>query len=234
MKLAVFSDIHANFPALCAVVRNAENRGTQRFIVAGDLIGRGPNPVEVIRFLKERGYPAIMGNMERRLLLLRERKKTKKAASPKAHFAWTAQRLGNAEWEYLASLPTDLLLKIEGFSMLIVHGSPISDKDSIFPSITREGLRFKIGEQHPDLLICGHTHIPFTKKISGIFVVNAGAVGVSIDGDPRGSYAIIELRKGVSPRMSIVRFRYDYGSVASDVERRNVPGVNAEQFFKGI
>jgi putative phosphoesterase len=234
MKVAVLSDIHANFPALCAAVGNAENRGTQRFLVAGDLIGRGPNPVEVIRFLNERSYPAITGNMERKLLPFKKRKKSKKAALSKSHFAWTAQRMGKAEWEYLASLPTDLMLDIEGFTLLVVHGSPLSDKDSIYPSVTREGLRSKIGEQHPDLLICGHSHIPFVKKISGIFVVNSGAVGVSIDGDPRGSYAIIELRKDASPRARIVRFWYDYGNVASDVERRNVPGVNTEQFLRGI
>jgi putative phosphoesterase len=234
MKLAVFSDIHANFPAFSAALRSAEKGGAEQFVVAGDLIGRGPHPVEVVRLLKELDYPAIRGNMERRLLLLREQKKRKKADQYKAHFKWTAQRLRKAEWEYLESLPAELKLNIEGHEILMVHGSPLSDKDSIYPSITPEGLRSKIGEQHPDILICGHTHIPFTKRVSGVLVINAGAVGTSVDGDPRGSYAFIELKRGLNSRAGIVRFTYGYDNVADDIERRKVPGVNAGLFRKGL
>jgi predicted phosphodiesterase len=124
MKIAVLADIHANFPALCAAVRNAENRRTHRFIVAGDLIGRGPNPVEVIRFLKERSYPAITGNMERRLLLLMERKKTKKAASPKAHFALFLLRRGFQVYSW--SMPEQLVPRLMG--ILVAPMPPLSLK----------------------------------------------------------------------------------------------------------
>jgi len=233
MKLAVLSDIHANFAALCAALINVEKRGVDRCVFAGDLIGRGPHPVEVIRLLNQHGGTAIQGNMERKLLLLKGKVKDKKAARFKAHFRWTAQQLKKTEWEYLASLPEELKLNIQGYELLIVHGSPVSDKDSIYPSITSQGLKSKLGERHPHILICGHTHIPFSKRVSGMLVVNTGAVGTSIDGDPRGSYGIINFEEGSLPRAAIVRFAYDYKNVADDIERRRVPGVNPDLFRRG-
>jgi hypothetical protein len=65
-------------------------------------------------------------------------------------------------------------------------------------------------------------------------VVNAGAVGTSIDGDPRGSYATIELKRGLNPRAGIVRFIYGVENVADDIVRRKVPGVNADLFRRGL
>jgi len=222
MKLAVISDIHANFTALCAALRSAEKKGAGRFVCAGDLIGRGPHPVEVIRLLKERDFPAVLGNMESRLLHLRG--KTKKARTRfKAHFDWTSQQLTDAEWDYLASLPEELVLNIRGHEVLVVHGSPVSVKDAIYPSITLQGLGSKLGNRRPNILICGHTHIPFSKKVAGMLVVNAGAAGTSIDGDPRASYGIINFEKGAFPRAAIVRFEYDYDSVMNDIKSRKVP-----------
>ena len=225
MRVGVLSDIHANFPALCAALRSAERYGVQQLICAGDLIGRGPHPVEVIRLLRERSIPSVQGNMERKLLRLHGQSKRKSTKRYKAHFSWTASQLGSMEWEYVASMPEELMLHIQGFEILLVHGSPVSDRDSIYPSITSRGLKTKLGEYCPHILLCGHTHIPFTKRISGILVVNAGAAGTSVDGDPRASYAIVDVTRGATPHATIVRFEYDYSSVALDIEKRKVPGV---------
>jgi putative phosphoesterase len=229
MKLAVISDIHSNLPALCGAIRDAESRGVEHFVAPGDLVGRGPNPVEVIRLLMERHIPALRGNMERKLLNFR-RKMPKK----KSHFLWTVRQLGSREWEYLDELPEELTLNIEGYDLLIVHGSPISDTDSIYPSITERGLAAKLGNRSPDALICGHTHIPFTKMVRGVRVINSGAVGLSLDGDPRGSYALVEPVGGLHIGSRIFRFDYPYEDVVADMTKRNVPGVDPEIFLKGM
>jgi putative phosphoesterase len=223
MRVGVLSDIHANFPALCAALRSAESKGVHQFICAGDLIGRGPHPVEVIRLMRKRSIPAVQGNMERKLLLLHGQSKRKKTDRYKAHFAWTASQLGSMEWEYLAMLPEYLMLHLQGFEILLVHGSLVSDTDSIYPSITFRGLKTKVGDYRPDILVCGHTHIPFTRRVSGMLVVNAGATGTSVDGDPRASYAVVDVKKGATPRATVVRFEYDYSSVALDSKMRKVP-----------
>jgi putative phosphoesterase len=235
MKLAVLSDIHGNFTALCTAVRDAENRGAERFIAAGDLVGRGPHPVEVMRFLREKRIPAIRGNMEKKLLLYREGKRDMKAGlKKKSHFAWSALQCGKGDWRYLENLPSELSLRIEGFDVLVVHGSTVSDTDAIYPSITSRGLTNKLGDRKPDLLLCGHTHIPFCKRVGGVHVVNSGAVGISVDGDPRGSYALLDLKEGSPSRCRILRFSYPYGNVTLDLKKKKVPGVDSATFEKGM
>ncbi len=236
MKIAVLSDIHGNFPALCSGLRTAEKRGAERIFVAGDLVGRGPHPVEVIRLLKELQIPAIMGNMEKRLLKFRNGKNGGKSSlqKKKSHFTWTALQLKAAEWEYVVNLPDQIELQIEGFTILIVHGSPLSVTDSIYPDITLETLNARLGEKSPDILFCGHTHIPFIKVLGGKRIVNCGAVGMSAEGIPRGTFALVDLSQKNSPRCHITRFLYPFEYLEEDIELRDIPGVEKEMFLKGV
>jgi predicted phosphodiesterase len=147
MRVAFFSDIHANLPALRAALESAARHRVDRIVVAGDAIGSGPHPVEVIRALKERRVSAILGNVERRVLAMRGRDKTLKKHLKKkksAHLAWTANQLDSLEWEWLESLSDHQLLSVRETRILIVHGSGVADDDYIFPSITAEGLKSKI------------------------------------------------------------------------------------------
>jgi putative phosphoesterase len=236
MKIAVFSDIHGNFPALCSGLRTAERRGAERFFVAGDLVGRGPHPVEVLRLIEELQIPAIRGNMEKKLLRFRDGIKGGKSSvqKRKTHFAWTAQQLKEAEWDYVVKLPDMIELQIEGFNILIVHGSPLSVTDSIYPDITYETLRAQLGEKSPDILICGHTHVPFVKVLGGIRVINCGAVGMSAQGTPRGTFALVDLSPKSSPRCHITRFLYPFEYLEEDIRLRAIPGVEKEMFLKGV
>jgi len=68
VKVLFLSDVHANFPALWRALEAARRRGAERVVCAGDLIGFGPHPVEVLRLLRERGVLCIRGNMERKVL----------------------------------------------------------------------------------------------------------------------------------------------------------------------
>jgi putative phosphoesterase len=228
MKIAVLSDIHGNFPALCSGLRTAERRGAERIFVAGDLVGRGPHPVEVIRLIMELQIPAIKGNMEKKLLRFRNEKSSGKSSGQKK------KQLKEAEWDYVVNLPDLIELQIEGFTILIVHGSPLSVTDSIYPDITLETLKDQLGEKSPNILICGHTHIPFTKLLGGIRVVNCGAVGMSAEGVPRGTFALVDLSRKSSPRCHITRFLYPFEYLEEDIGLRDIPGVKKEMFLKGV
>ena len=236
MRIAFFSDIHANFPALSAALKSAARNKVEKIFVAGDLVGKGPNPVEVLRYLKKRNIPAIKGNIENKLLKLKNNPKriTKKLKKKGAHLAWTARQLQESEWSYLESLPEQLEFKLCSKKILLVHGSPLSAEDYIFPSITHRGLNTKLKHNKPDILICGHTHIPFLKSFNRLRVINCGAVGVSIDGDPRGSYAAVEILKNGQIHGHIVRFKYSIAQVISDLKNRGVPKAAKESYEKGV
>jgi putative phosphoesterase len=237
MRIAFLSDIHANLPALAAALDSAQRHQANRIVAAGDVVGSGPHPAEVIRILREKRVEVIRGNVERRVLRYRERPKALKKSlkkNSKGHLAWTAAQLGEADWEWLQSLPPQLLLPVGELQVLVVHGSALSDDDYIYPSVTAEGLRGMLGEARPDMLVCGHSHIPFIKVVGGLRILNCGSVGRPVDGDPRGSYIFADFSRSRPPHATIVRFHYPMDDLVADVERRQVPFQVGEEYVKGI
>jgi diadenosine tetraphosphatase ApaH/serine/threonine PP2A family protein phosphatase len=144
---------------------------------------------------------------------------------------WTVKQLGGKERRYLAGLETTYRETLTGdIAYLMVHGSPISDKDTIYPSVTARGLRQKLDDERPDILVCGHTHIPFVKRLAGTLVVNCGSVGQAIDGDPRPSYALVRIARGVKSAGRIVRFSYPVREVVAAIERSTLPKYLVDDF----
>jgi putative phosphoesterase len=237
MLIAFISDIHANFTALAAALERVRRLAVDRVVVAGDVVGGGPHPVEVIRLLKSEGIAAVRGNADRKVLELASdraaRKRCEKSAR-KAHLAWTAKQLGQEERVWLADLPAALELELEGLNALVVHGSTRSDEDYIFPSITPTALRGFLGGGRPRLLVCGHSHVPFARLVGGVRVVNCGSVGRPVDGDARGSFALVGVSKGRVDRCRVVRFAYPVGRLVADLAARAVPGAIASEYVAGI
>jgi putative phosphoesterase len=223
MKVAFLSDIHANFPALWSALEDARRRGARSFVVAGDIVGGGPHPVEVARFLMKKRVAAIRGNVDRKTIaqLSKPRKLEKKAkkGALAALARWAALQLGDEERAWLSALPPELRLTFGHNSVLVVHGSPIGDEDYIYPSITERALAAKLKDEKPDLLVCGHSHVPFVRKVAETWIANCGSVGKPIDGDPRGSYALVDFKGRGAISARIVRFEYPVEEAAHDLER---------------
>ena len=236
MRVVCLSDVHANHPALCAALAEARRLGAERVVVAGDVVGSGPHPVEVVRLLSQREVTAVAGNVERKVLALGERRDALEELLPKkklGHLAWTALALGRAERAFLAALPAEAWLELEGRTVQVVHGSPASDEDYIFPSVTAAALAAMLGARRPDVLVCGHSHIPFTRLVDGVRVVNCGSVGRPVDGDPRGSFAVLDVAPGVVS-CRIVRFAYAVDDLVKDLEDRAVPGALGQEYRGGV
>ena len=237
MRVAFLSDVHANFPALCAALEAATRLGAGTVVVAGDLVGSGPHPVEVVRLLMQRGVRAIRGNVERKVLELAAggRKLEKRLDRKRSgHLAWTALRLAEPERAWLEALPEKLDLVFSGVSVRVVHGSERSDGEYIYPSVTRRALASMVAEPRPGVLVCGHSHIPFTRRVGGVRVVNCGSVGRPVDGDPRGSFAVVDFTLAPQVRAAIVRFAYPVAETARDLVARGVPGAVPEELELGI
>lgn len=237
MIIAFISDIHGNLPALEAAVADAKARGARQIFCAGDMTGYGPFPDQVCRFLQKQKIPSIIGNYDGKVMEASKRGsasvKAMKAKKQKI-LLWTAKNTSRQSLKYLAGLPAGIDLQFPtGQSALIVHGSPLSVDDTIYPSITRAGLDAKLGDACPDILVCGHTHIPFVKRFGGMLVVNCGSAGQPVDGDPCPSYALVRLEKGVETRGSIIRFDYDRKRTIAALKKTPLPKGLRKDFAEG-
>lgn len=243
MRVAFLSDIHANLPALDAALLVARRMDAGRVVVAGDVVGDGPFPVEAVERLRGIGAECIAGNVDRRVveMALGEKKLGKEIRASKrqkSNRAWAALQLRGAREAlgWLDALLPALTLEIEGHEALVVHGSPLGDTDYLYPSLSPAALAAKLSplEGHrPRVLVCGHSHVPFARELDGVLVVNCGSVGRPADGDPRGTLAVVDF-DGPDPEATLVRFTYPVDRLVAALRERDVPGIDPEEYALGI
>ena len=237
MIAAFLSDIHGNLPALKAAAIDAEARGAERLFCAGDLTGYGPFPSEVCRFFESRRIPAILGNYDEKVLAaIKNPADFEKGMKPAKWriLDWTRTNLDGTARRFLATLPRLYRETLPGgVGLLMVHGSVRSAEDALYPSLTGRGLKTKLAGETPDVLVCGHTHIPFAKRIGGVFVVNCGSAGHPVDGDPRPSYALLHFTENKKPSGRIVRFDYPKNETLAALAKTPLPKSLAKDYEEG-
>jgi len=238
MLIAFISDVHGNLPALSAAVVDARKRGAERIYCAGDLVGYGPFPDQVCRFHADEKITTISGNYDAKVLsLLADSDELEKKMKPGKLriLRWTCRHISQTSQRFLAALPSfHREVLSDHTELLMVHGSPVSWDDVIYPSITRNALEGKLAGEHPQILVCGHTHVPFIKKIAGVTVVNCGSVGQPVDGDPRPSYALVRVENTGRLSSRIIRFSYPREELIRAIKDSSLPSDLAENFQNGV
>lgn len=237
MHVAFISDIHGNLPALEAALTDARVRGAEKIYCAGDLTGYGPFPAEVCRVLAGNKITTIIGNYDAKVIAALHRSADLKGAmkpGKRKILEWTSRQIGGDTRRFLSSLPA-LHRETLGceFELLMVHGSPVSLEDGIYPSITPYGLKRKLAGTSVDILVCGHTHIPFVRRVAGTLVVNCGSAGHPVDGDPRPAYALVKIQQGRPPSARIIRFDYPKAELFRAIERSSLPQSLSADFREG-
>jgi diadenosine tetraphosphatase ApaH/serine/threonine PP2A family protein phosphatase len=179
--LAVLYDIHANLPALEAVVRDAREAGADEWLLGGDYVGFGPFPRETLELLDSlRPATWIRGNGER---WIREPSPDLPEVLPGIEL--TKAAFDQATLERLYGLPTDA----ERDGTLFVHGSPASDVES-FAREPQEGEESMLAGVRDRSVVFGHSHLQFRRPgPNGTDLVNPGSVGMPLDGDQRAAWA---------------------------------------------
>ena len=193
-RLAILSDIHGNLPALQAVFSDLQRQSVDGLVVAGDT-ATGPQVNECADLL--RSYPgwAILGNNEEYML-----KFANGDAPPAWHthrqfglIRWSFQQLSPATLDYFFSLPSQQTIRLPGAAGIhVVHGSPDSSSESIFPISQPAGLERALAQVDEAVLVCGHIHLPWQQRRDGKLALNPGAVGGSLNGDPRAQYMLLD------------------------------------------
>jgi putative phosphoesterase len=181
MRLAAIYDIHANLPALEAVLEEIRQEKIDQIVVGGDVFP-GPMPIETIKCLLSVEIPIqfIHGNGDREVLALMRGVETDAVPEQfRESMRWVAQQLYPEYENLLASWPATLQVNIDGVSMaLFCHATPRNDTE-IFTRLTPEDrLKPVFDGINVPVVVCGHTHMQFDRMIGKIRVVNAGSVGM--------------------------------------------------------
>jgi diadenosine tetraphosphatase ApaH/serine/threonine PP2A family protein phosphatase len=209
----VLYDIHANLPALEAVLADAEAAGAERYVLGGDYVGLGAWPNETLARLRELPRAEwIRGNWER---WMGSPSEAADVPFVQNALAWVLDNVPDADIRQLASLP--VTLSREG--ALYSHASPISDMRSFLPEPADDEQEL-MGGATERRLVFGHTHIQFRRQgEDGVDLVNPGSVGLSFDGDTRAAYALVTDDGEIELR----RVEYDHEQVGATIRER-MPG----------
>lgn len=213
MKIAILADIHSNYPALLVVAEHINRWKPDVVVMAGDLVHRGPSPLQCLRLIEEKwrsaGWLLVRGNHEDYVLnhtLIDAPYEGPEFELFRSSF-WTYQQLGAAT-KTLELMPFQISFTgPDGREVRVVHASMAGNRDGIYPQTTDAELRPMIAPP-PGLFGTGHTHIPLVRTLGQTLIVNAGSVGMPFDGDPRASYAQVTWRPS-GWQAEIVRLDYD-------------------------
>lgn len=232
MRIAVISDIHSNIYALDAVLIDIENRNIDLIVCTGDLVGYGTRPNEVINTIRKNRVLTIMGNYDDaignyKLVCGCDYPDPKDAEKASASMSFTLQETSDENKAYLRNLPKELVLTFNNKSIRFVHGSTRLINEYLKEN-SHEANEV-MNEIKEDILVCGHTHIPYFKQYGEKLLVNAGSIGKPKTNKPDANYVIIniqnddEIEKTPSTvSIEMVEVNYDYEIAAKEIEENEI------------
>jgi putative phosphoesterase len=226
MRLALFGDIHANLPALEAVLADIERRRVDALYCLGDLVGYATFPNEVTDRIQKLGVPTIMGNYDEGVGLDRDDcgcayRTTEEQQRGERSIAWTRARVTDDNKAFLRSLYRELRIDVDGKRVLLVHGSPRKINEYLFEDRPVASFQRLAASSNADVIVFGHTHKPYTKLVDHVLFINAGSVGKPKDGDWRACYAVVDLNAPVP--VEFVRVEYDLATAVDGIRRTDLP-----------
>jgi len=235
-EILLLSDVHANYPALKAVGASLDLDRFDKIINAGDITVYATFPNETIAWFKQFGQRAlsIVGNTDRRVLRLLKGKKMKKPKiqEKRIMYEWTCNHLSGASIDFLKSLGKKNKFRMGGLNFGVFHGSAEKPNAQVFPTAPQGRFVRLAANGSYDVHVMGHSHVPFHKIIDGVHFINPGSVGRMFDGDPRVSYAILQINSG---RCSVTHHRIPYkvDAVVQGLRENQLPDIYGEMFRVG-
>lgn len=225
MRIAALYDIHGNLPALEAVLAEIAREDVNAVVVGGD-VAAGPMPSQTIERLVSLSLPThfVCGNADREVVDAFDEGRTDpavEAAAPGRAAAFAAARLQAEQRDVLAAFEVRVSLEVQGLGqVMFCHGSPRSDIE-IVTAVTQDSRLETIleGVQEP-LVVLGHTHRQFDRRVGRWRVVNAGSVGSPYEGRPGAFWAL------VGPEVELRRTEYDIQQAAAQLRETAYPDVD--------
>lgn len=256
MKIALFSDIHANLPALQAFFESMELQKPDAIYCLGDLVGYNIWPNEVINEIRKRGIPAIAGNYDLGVGLNIDDcgcayKTDAEKEMGNQSISFTNSIIGDDERKYLKALPSHILVEYkinnEPFNLLLVHGSPRRVNEYLFEDRDEKSLLRIMQDANADIMCFGHTHKPYHRilqtekegKPHFCHAINIGSVGKPKDGNKQGGYVLLTINSEIdlaikeTIAVEFIRFDYDVEKAANAIEESILPNAFANMLRNG-
>ncbi|MGH7637647.1 MAG: metallophosphoesterase family protein [Gemmatimonadaceae bacterium] len=235
MKYALISDVHANLPALEAVLADIRGRAVDATYHLGDLVGYAPWPNEVVSLLARRGITGVSGNYDSTVATDYKHcgckyEDPRQEELSHVSYAWTRKHVSPETKRMLGELPFRLDVRLSGGhlagpTLILVHGTPTLNTvywteerpDSFCVKMAEHA-----GARPGDVIAFGHTHLPWHREVDGIHFVNTGSVGRPKDGDWRAGYVLVDA-EGSTIAVEFIRVGYDVEAAAAAIEASDLP-----------
>ena len=196
MRIAIISDVHGNLTALDAVLADLRRQKPDLIFHGGDIPYGGCNPSEVLDLIAQEGWKGVLGNTDE-MLWNADARPALEASAPKLKSLFrvlfelsgpaTRRMIGESRLQWLQQLPTELHHE----DLALLHASPGNLWRAPMDTAEDAELEAAYKPLNASIVVYGHIHRPFIRKIDGITVCNTGSVGAPYDGDPRSSYLLI-------------------------------------------
>jgi diadenosine tetraphosphatase ApaH/serine/threonine PP2A family protein phosphatase len=255
MKLAVISCLHANLPALDAVLSDIDKHSVDQIFCVGDLAGYGPHPNEVIEKIRNLGIPTCAGCWDEDVV---EGHNACECSYPSvlaekrgllAH-EWTNQQINPDNKAWLATLPHSLTFE----NLAFVHGSPYSAHEYLLPRMSEFLALERVLNTGADILFCGHTHVPYIRSLKDAQlqvkittpegdpqtqsfctplkrIVNVGSVGEPRHGRPNATYVLYNTDLD---EVTLREVPYPFQQTCMDILERGLPPIFAWRLARGL
>ncbi len=214
MRVAALDDVHGSLPALEAVLADRRCASADVVVCGGDLVV-GPYPAECLDALESLGERArfLMGNCDREAVLV----PADGSLGPVAR--WCNERLGPERVSRVARWPATVELEVDGLgSVLFCHATPASDLPILTRATPEADVLRELGDVSADVVVCGHTHVQYDRRVGGVRLVNAGSVGMPYEGSPEARWALLG-----DEGLELVTTAYDAQAALEQLERTGFP-----------
>jgi putative phosphoesterase len=220
MRIGIVADTHSNIHALTVVLEALDALGLDSVVCAGDIVGYGAHPNECCQYVRRKVDHAIAGNHDRSAVT-RDISRLNPYAAAAA--IWTNDHLDESSVEFLSSLPITLRANFEGSVAAVFHGSDRDPNRYVYQEEVDDDMLTRCSSE---MVILGHTHIPFAVRMEAGLVVNPGSVGQPRDGDARASYAVVDTK---SSSCEIRRIVYDVEGASRSILDAGLPAALAHR-----
>jgi predicted phosphodiesterase len=224
LRVAALYDVHANLPALEAVLAEVEREDPDLILIGGD-VASGPMPAETVERLQALGDGAryVMGNTDRDMVEAFD--SGAEPADDRATWEvvdrWAAGRLSRTQRDFLDDFEPSVSLDVEGLGQtLFCHGSPRSDEERITAITPEDRMKPMLEGVGEAVVVCGHTHHQFDRQLPGKRVINAGSVGMPYQGAAAAFWLML------GPEVQLRRTDYDVAAAVARMRAGGMPEID--------